>query len=303
MADESAGDAGNVEAQAREMGWKPKDQFTGNADSWVDAATYVKRGEQIIPILRSQNKKSQDEVARLRSELEQTKTILAANQETIEGLKQFNAQTALDGLKARKQRVMTEMAEAKRAGNTEQEVQLQDQLTEVNTAIKTAETAAKPKPQGQTSGQPNGQPNQPAAVDPVLQGWMQENAWFGKDPVRTSLAGGIAQQLKADPATAGLVGRPFLDKVAEEVERYMPSNGNRERPDKVSGGGSTAQGGGRIEGGTSYADLPADAKAVCERQGKQFVGPGRAYKTQEEWRKAYAERYFTEPGQLWSVDR
>ena len=84
--------------------------------------------------------------------------------------------------------------------------------------------------------------------------------------------------------------KEMFDFVDEEITKLFDSNAQRrERPDPVSGSTNLAGGG----GGTTktYADLPPEAKQACENFAKKLVGPGRAYKTVEEWRKAYVARY------------
>jgi len=51
----------SVEEQAREQGWRPKDEFDGDPDSWVDAKEFLFRGE-LMGRIQSQGKyiKSQD---------------------------------------------------------------------------------------------------------------------------------------------------------------------------------------------------------------------------------------------------
>jgi hypothetical protein len=34
------------------MGWTAKEKFRGDPERWVDAATFVKNGEESLPILR-----------------------------------------------------------------------------------------------------------------------------------------------------------------------------------------------------------------------------------------------------------
>ena len=46
-----------VEEEARAQGWVGKDEFRGSDDDWVDADTFVKRGKEIMPILRKNNEK------------------------------------------------------------------------------------------------------------------------------------------------------------------------------------------------------------------------------------------------------
>ena len=57
MSDENT----DVEARARDMGWSPRDSWRGKAEDWIDAETFVKRGTEILPILRAKSRGSSDE--------------------------------------------------------------------------------------------------------------------------------------------------------------------------------------------------------------------------------------------------
>ena len=67
-----------VEQAAREMGWRPKEEFRGDTAKWVDAETFVSRGENFIPILRADREKLRGENAEIKSALAETKTLLQA---------------------------------------------------------------------------------------------------------------------------------------------------------------------------------------------------------------------------------
>ena len=57
----------NYEEKALEMGWVPQDKWTGDPDKWTDARSYVERGEQILPILRANNRRLQDDLLTMRN--------------------------------------------------------------------------------------------------------------------------------------------------------------------------------------------------------------------------------------------
>ena len=41
-----------IEQKAKAMGWSPQEEFRGDPDKWIDAAKFVARGENIMPILK-----------------------------------------------------------------------------------------------------------------------------------------------------------------------------------------------------------------------------------------------------------
>lgn len=272
-----------VEVKARELGWAPKEEFRGNPEKWVDAETFVKRGEEILPLVKAQNRKLQNEVTSLQRENAEIKGLLRASSESIEELKNFNTTVAKERAQATKEDLLARITEAKKAGDVETETRLQDQLTQHNEAIRAAEKPpAEKKPDSKVEWKP----------PPEMAAWMSENPWFGTDKRRTALANGIADELRSDPANAGLKGKEFFDRITEEVEKVFGGNQRRNGAPKVEESRGSGQGGGGGSGGKTYADLPADAKAACERQGTRLVGKGRAFTTQEEWRRHYVSKYF-----------
>ena len=287
------GDGGgaDVEARAKEMGWIPKEQFRGDEGKWIDAATFVERGENLLPIIQATNRKLYGKVATLESQLAQATTAIQTSQETIAALKEFNDDMARQRAKQRKIELRTEINAAREAEDPEKEQELLEELGEVTTALKAAEKA----PRG--AARPNGQPQQrqqqqQQAPDPVLQAWMQDNPWVGQDEQRTDLATVVAQRMRRNPENAGLTGRAFLDKVAEEVESILPRGARRNGHDRVEGGARSS--GANPGGGKTYADLPREVKEVCDRQGKKLIGAGRAFPDEKAWRQHYCNQYFKE---------
>ena len=60
----------NTEQEARNLGWVPQEEFRGDPGKWVDAETFVERGHTIMPILKSNNKKLEEQLRSQAAELE-----------------------------------------------------------------------------------------------------------------------------------------------------------------------------------------------------------------------------------------
>lgn len=284
-ADKEAGggpDQAAIEAKAKSMGWVPKEEFRGDPERFTDAAEYVRRGEEMLPIVRAENRRLQEQLNLQAQHQRQLEADARAAKEAVEALKQSNAAIAEQKRKDQQKEIRRQLAEARKAENTELELQLEEQLEELRQPPK-EEPAKQGTQQQQTA----------PAIDASTQQFMAENSWFGTDKRRTALAMAIGQELRNDPANAGLQGAAFYAKVKEEVFKEMPLPGQARQTSKVESGSSRAgssNGGGGS--GQTYSDLPADAKAACERQASKIVGKGRAYETMADWRKAYAELYF-----------
>lgn len=270
-----------VEQTARDMGWKPKEEFRGEEGKWVDAETFVNRGENFIPILRANNRKLEDQLNDTRTRLETTNSLLQASQEAIAELKKFHTESTVRQVAEAKKALLTQLKEAKEAGDVEAEVRLTDELADVREAQRTAEAAP---PAAAPAPKP------PPQEDPVFTAWKEENPWFSDKPRLRALALGVAEEIRT--ANPNLTGKKFFEKVSEEMREYTHPESDLPTS-KVSGGRPNGNG----SAGTSpktrgFSDLPQEAKDACERQGKKLVGAGRAFKTSAEWQSHYVEQYF-----------
>lgn len=288
MADET------IEQKAQKMGHIPREQYRGDPDKYISAEDFVTRGETLLPILKARDKKLSMELSTVKGQNQALTTQLAQAMEGIEELKKFNAQVVIDRLKTQKQRLLTAVKAAKQADDTDSETELEDQLRTVNESLKEAEKVAT-TPKGTTSS-PGGRPD--PTRDPTFVQWLADNPWYNKDLRRTGFANGVSDELRSDPANAGLKGREFLDKVAEEVDKHFNSNSGRQAPSKVGGGNGRSgsgggDGGGGGSGGRGYADLPPEARAACDKQSQnpRMVGEGKVFKTTKEFREHYIKQY------------
>lgn len=279
-----------VEVKAKEMGWSPKEEFRGDPEKWVDAETFVKRGEEVLPILKANNRRLQERIAQTDKKLEETNKLLASATDAIEALKATTSKAALDTVRQQEVQLKGALKAAREADDVDQELDISARLQETRTAIKEAEKeASKPKVETPTPPTPEN-PNDPTK-HPEWKSWIADNSWFGKDKRKTAVALAAATELREGGDTSE--GRAFFDKITDEVDKvFNPSKTTRETPSKVEG--TTGGGGGGSGRGKTYADLPAEAKQACMNVANRVVGPGRAHKSTEEWQKAYAAKYFEE---------
>lgn len=269
-----------VEQAAREMGWRPQAEFRGDVSKWVDAETFVSRGENFIPILRADREKLRGEVAETKAALTETQQLLKASQEAIDELKRYHTEDTARQVEKAKKDLVKQLKQARDDGDVEAEVEIQDELAKIRTA-QAVPPAPAPKPAATTAA--------PAAPsDPDFVAWSANNAWFATNPRLRGLTMGIAEELRTKQA--GLKGKAFYDALDAEMVEYLdpPARGT----DKVGGGRGPAPGGGGGGRQKSYADLPADAKAACDQYATKLVGPGRAHKDLASWQAAYAKDFF-----------
>ena len=269
-----------VETEARTLGWVPQEEFRGDTTRWVDAETFVERGHTVMPILKKNNERLEGTVKQQQAEIAKMKALMEAGQEAIKSLQEVHTEATKAAVEKAKRDLMTELKTAKRDGDVDREVEVQEALDELKEQQKNIETPRVPTVSQSV--------NQGAdAQHPEFAGWMADNKWFGTDQRKTLRAMGIAQELRSDEQFDALEGRAFFDKVLEVMDER---SGARPPTNKVAEG--RPSGGGGAGGGKSYNDLPSDAKTKCDDQGRKLVGPGRAFKDQTAWRSYYSKLYF-----------
>lgn len=269
-----------VEQEALHLGWIPKEEFKGDPEKWTDAETFVRRGKELLPILRKNNETLQGQVGRLEGQLAETRQIIAQHTEEMEAMKDLQKKAVKDAVQRAREELRASLRTAKESGDLDAEVEITEQLGEVNRQLKDLDNVPTVKAPPETKTPP---------PDPDTLAWISRNPWFESDAALQGLTMGLAQKIKSSQATSGLTGKAFYDKLDEMLVEYLPSR--RQAPSKVEGGrGSGGGSGGGSE--KSFSSLPTDAKAECEKESKRFVGEGKAFKTKAEWQAHFAELYW-----------
>jgi hypothetical protein len=286
----SANASERVEVQAKELGWQPKEDFRGDPKNWVPAEEYVKRGETVLPYMQADRKRLFKKVDEQSAEIEGLRADLSASRESIETLKQF---TASDALKKKDDEIVSlrrQLVEARRGGDVDAEVKLEGQLDTAKDERESLASDAKGSKTPESARDPVRERIAGLTRTPEWKSFIRDNPWYEEDSVARAAATAISGEIMQDPENKGL---SFADKLALVAEQTKARLGIGEpvarARGKVEGSRGGGNGGGRASTGPSYENLSSEAKAVCDRQAKSVVGPKRAYKTVEEWQKAYAK--------------
>jgi hypothetical protein len=273
----------DIEARAREMGWRPLDEFRGKPDNWVDAETYVERGESFLPIVKAQKAELEKEVAKLRGQVGELTESFRGSQEAIKALEEFYSEETKRQVEKARRDLRAQIKRARDEGDVDAELDAQDELTKLDAAERKAAGNAEPNdPRANKRADP-------PPLDPAYLAWQAENDWFLKDVKKNRRANIIAIEVKEDNPT--LTGKAFFDAVDKRLVEEGIKEG-RAATSKVEGG-SESRGGGSVKV-AGYADLPAEARAACDRQGKALIGKDPRFKTEADWRKYYVELYSKE---------
>ncbi len=264
-----------VIARARENGWAPKDQWRGDPARWMDADVFVETGEKLLPFLKKDRDRFAAEAQALKQETATLKAALAEQAEAINALREFNGEAQKTAIKQALKDLREQKAQYQEEGNWKSANLVEEQIEELKEKLPGAAPAAKKEVQAPAPA--------PAAVDPVFQQWQADNAGWLADRTKRDFANGIAAVVQGQ--NPGLTGRPFLDKITAEVEKYF---GGPPPVAKSDGASLAPNRGGKDR---SFAALPADAKKACDDLERKLVGPGKAYKDQAAWRKQYLANY------------
>jgi hypothetical protein len=107
------------EAEASLLGWHPLEEFRGNPAEWIDARTFVVRGEAQLPLLRENNRRltqrvrrSDDELADMRAKLDEVNDSLKTLRTMAERSNEAGYQRALADLKAQQRQAVRDGDEA-----------------------------------------------------------------------------------------------------------------------------------------------------------------------------------------------
>lgn len=258
--------APDSEALARRRGWVPKEEFEGDESKWVDAETFVERGNNFNSTLKK--------------ELAAVKAELANFKGTAEAFKKFHAE-ALKGKQAELdnalKQIKSQHREAIRDGDDDAADALEGRM-EVLRKDKADLQKEIDTPTIEPKGAPDPKDAPPDAVK-NLQEWVADgNEWFEKDLPMQAYALKIAEQLQANGET--LRGKPFLEKVAKQVRADFPhkfNNPNRQREGSTESGQQSVKTG----PGRTAKDLPEEDRNLM----KEFVKAG--WVTEESFLKNY----------------
>ena len=276
-----------VEAQALAMGWKPQDQFKGPADKWVDAETYVRRGEEVLPIVRNENRKLLTQVETLNQTIAQLQQGLAERETAMNEFREFQTEFLQQRLKEQRAQIMGQIREAREAGDDSRLAELEDQLDENREAqrgVKKPVAAPAPAP---AANQP---PQLTAEQQAAYQEWASRNPWHNGTDEEAVAKQGAAFLFGQEAARQRLTGKAFYDHVDAKMAKAFPAASPG--PGKVEDGRPSG-GSGNSNGRQTFAALPPDAKAYAESKIAQFVGPNKMFKTEAEWKSHYAKVYFS----------
>lgn len=266
-------------AEATRKGWVSKEEFTGDKKRWVDAATFLERGERF-------NKNLQREVQQLKKQLETfegtKKQFIKFHEETL-AAKQSELDTAISALRVQK-------SQATADHEHEQAVALEDridllrgqkaELTKEAAALKSDELD---KPAAATEEDAEALGAARMAQNAAVQEWVEDgNEWFKDNPKLRAYAVSVTEEMLKDGEKAR--GRKLLDLVAERVKADFPRSFKSDAQPRNNVESGSGRGGKGPAGGKSERDLPAVDRQIMN----DLIAGG--YTTKENYLASYFSR-------------
>lgn len=216
-----------IEQRALELGWRPRDEFAGTDDEFVDAKEFVRR-QPLFDRIHAQNQ----EIKAVRKSVELLKDHLSA-------VREAEYKRALAALKAERKQALSD-------GDGDRFEALDDEIKSVETQVQEIKAAAAAEPQVQ-------------AEHPEFSNWKQRNRWYETTGYMRQFADDYGTSL----ARQGVAPADVLKKVEEAVRKEFPqkfSNPNKANAPAVnSGNGASKQSSDNFE-----ASLSPQEKRIME---------------------------------------
>ena len=262
----------DVEREARNMGWMPKEDFKGDPERWVDAEEFVERGKHVMPILLKNNERLQKELLTRDGRIATLSQQLDGATAAIAKLEKHYTEANKRAVENAKLQLREQLKKAREDNDVDAEFEIRDKLDQLN--------AASDKAEEQSAATPTKAPADAPKLSPEFVAWQARNEWFGVDVKKTKAITRIGEDLRDEGNT--LTGVEFLDecvRVLNEREAPAPKKSEEAPVSKVD----APYRGGRSTGRKSFADLPSEAKQACREDAEDLVGKGKLFCTMKEW--------------------
>jgi len=198
-----------MEQQALEMGWRPRGEFNGTDDEFIDAKEFVRR-KPLFDRLDQQGK----QLKRLNEALDQLKGHYTKVQET-------EYKRALADLKLARKQAITD-------GDGDRFQAIDDRIEQVEKEAAEALKETRPAV------------NQPDPAE--FNNWLSKNSWYQKEEAMTAYADTIGLKLKTSVDNGELTPLQVLQKVEQAVKAEFPHkfrNPNKDNAPNVGESKST----------------------------------------------------------------
>lgn len=249
----------DFEDDALKQGWVPKEKYKGDPKRWVDAETFVKRGEIFRPMLSAKNKE-------LEEKLEESNRKYSEQQKAIERTAKMQEKLFERARQDALAEIRREQKEAWAQGDDAKYDQLEKRRDKLDEEFKVEEPKAAPATAQQ--------------IDPYVKKFQDENPWFGRDYTLTQAAQFHDARLHRENPT--LTPEQRHAEVKKALVEEFPSK--FENPNRR---GKTAVGTGRSPGKSSQKQGWDSIPEADKKMATGFIRSSGGKLTKETYAKDY----------------
>lgn len=244
----------SIDDRARDMGWKPKEEFKGDPNDWRSAETFV----AMDPLFKriEEEKRARKAVESKLSHMEQKQQDIQKFMQTV---RESEYKNALAALKAEKKAALSD-------GEHDRVVEIDERIADVREQQK-LDTVSRPE---------RIVPDQ-SEINAEIEAFVERNKWYNADEDMQVWANAKAVAL----SKRGIHGVTAIREIEKQVKEVFPQkfrNSNRDKPSSVEGPSAA--------GTTKSAShsLPDDVKQIMKRTIASTPGM-----TEEKWMKSYTK--------------
>lgn len=275
MSDVTVADGGEalpnpaIEAEAKDYGWTPKDDFKGPADKWRPADEYLQWAKSSGRVPRKEFDEIRRQFPAIRKENKELKDKLGEVETALKEFVEFSGKAEQRAYERARKEIEGRIEAA--AANADQNA--------ARAAMAELDKLEKPQPKSEPK-KANGQ--DVPKVDPAIQDWLDNNQWYTKDRTLNSYATDIFGDLERNAP-----GMSTEERLAETKKRTMDKfpekfgiNPDRDRASAVA----EPRTAGARRNAHSYENLPPEAKKACDKFVRTIPGYKREdYLRDYEW--------------------
>jgi hypothetical protein len=234
--------------QAKEMGWRPREEYEGDPERWVDASIFVARAP-LFEKIDSQNKT----IKSISSKLDSVTSALNEFAVHHKRVKETEYERALQTLRAQKKAAIADddLVEAENIQERIDDVKEQ----KIKEQLKPAPAVA--------SGPP-----------PEFVEWVDKNKWYNEDEDLKVVADSVGIRL----AQQGVPPAEVLKRVTEKVKEMFPEHKAFRNPNKDKAAAVESRTNGAAKGSPPKYNPSAEQREIA----RKFVKAG-LFKSQDEY--------------------
>lgn len=272
----------DLEQRARANGWRPKEQWKGDPNRWVDAETFMRYSDGNYGVLMERNRRMESRITEQSQQLTEMRDMMAQQVDRMRRAETVGYNKAKRELEAQRQ-------EAIRNADVPAVQRIDEEIQELGPDPKVVAAEEARRQQNQQASQP----------DPVVVDWVEANPWVTANASAWDMAVVTLNRVRAEIPNA-----PLATQLAEVKRRVMPifnreatrqadagdaggAPSRRDAPPTVSRSGSAPAP--RVQPRTFDA-MPDDVKKQYEKEKRVLQGKGEPL-TKEEFATYYWEQY------------